>query len=222
MSAAHIHRLITILILAVALAGCATRNPCPQAVVADPVYVVSHGWHVEVGIPADRLQGPLAWYRDVFPGARAIMFGFGKKTFMTGPAKTFREYLLGPIPGPAVIQVTGLSVLPPDAYSPGDTIALPLPPGGAEGFSRFIWDDLAKDKVGLPRLVAPGHHPGSLTYVADSEYTLFHTCNAWAVDALVAAGLPISSAGVVFSGQAMGRAEATAAQRCAPSPSIKP
>jgi hypothetical protein len=210
-------RPIACLIFVIATA-CATRDPCPQVAIADPVYIVSQGWHVEIGLPADRVQGPLAVYRDIFPGARSFMFGFGKRTFMTGPTKSPAEYLVGPFPGPAVIQVTGLSVMPPDAYGPGGTITMSLPPGGAEGLSDFIWNDLQKDKVGLPRLVGLGHHPGTLVYDAKPEYSLIHTCNAWAADALAAAHLPISGEGVVFSGQAMGRAETARAAECAAAP----
>jgi len=189
------------------------RTPPPGT---ETIYVVSHGWHTEVGIIADNLRGPLAIYRGIFPGARAIMFGYGKRTFMTAPPDSFSEYFLGPLPGTAVIQVTGLTVSPSEAYLPGETIALSLPPDGGAALSRFIWNDLGKDKTGAPRLIGPATFPGSLFYAAQSRYNLFHTCNTWTVDALVASGLPTSSGTVVFSGQAMARAEMVAAGQCAP------
>jgi hypothetical protein len=202
-------------IMAAAVAACATVPPNCRLPAADGniAYVVSQSWHVDIGLPADRLEGPLAIYREIFPGAKVVMFGYGKRTFMTAPPDTISEYLIGPLPGPAVIFITGLKVLPADAYSGAGTIELALPPDGARKISDFIWDDLSKDTAGKPRLVAKGDV--GLFYAANSGYNLLHTCNTWAVDALAAAGLPVSSSGVVFSGQAMGRAGNAAAGQCA-------
>ncbi|MEJ1976695.1 MAG: hypothetical protein WDN49_11875 [Acetobacteraceae bacterium] len=133
---------------ALATAACSTSMaPCPLPLAGDaPVYVVSRGWHVDVGIPADQLDGPLAVYRDVFPGARTVMFGFGKKTFITAPADTISEYLLGPVPGPAVIQVTALSVAPPDAYPPAPRSRYPCRQGAAKRCPPIYGTNSAKTR----------------------------------------------------------------------------
>jgi hypothetical protein len=86
----------------------------------DKVYVVEHGWHAELGIPVEELGGNLVFLRDVFPDAKAVIIGYGKKTFFTAPPQTISEYMLGPIPGPAVIQVIGLNVMPDEAYGKDD------------------------------------------------------------------------------------------------------
>ncbi len=180
------------------------------------MYVVSRGWHTEIGIPSDRLAGPLGMFRQVFPGARAVMFGYGKRTFMTAPADNISEYLFGPVPGPAVIEVVGLSVMPPLAYGKQDMVALSVSPSGARALSAFLWDDLARDHTGAPLLVGPGLFPGSRFYAARSRYSLGHTCNSWVAAALHAAGLPIDPDGVVLSGQTMARAADAAAAQCEP------
>jgi hypothetical protein len=198
-----------------ALASCAGSTPrtCAPAG-TDMIYVVSRGWHTEIGIPADRLDGPLGIFRQLFPGAQAVMFGYGKRTFMTAPADTISEYVLGPVPGPAVIEVFGLRVMPPQAYGTQDMVALPLPRSGARALSAFLWDDLARDHTGAPLLVAPGFFPGSRFYAARSRYSLGHTCNTWVAAALHAAGIPVDPDGVVFSGQTMARAADAAAAQC--------
>jgi hypothetical protein len=195
-------------IIAVAALGACAHKPvdCVSPPAAgDTVFVVSRGWHVELGLPADQLVGPLASFRTVFPGARAIMFGYGKRTFMTAPADDMREYLLGPVPGPAVIEVVGTKSLPPQAYGMGDQLAVELPAGGAARLDNFIWNDLARDTHGAARLVGPGGFVGSLFYAANSQYNLLHTCNTWAVEALQASGVAVTSVGVILSGQAMSR-----------------
>ena len=202
-----------------ALSACASPPPCqPGAVGEDRVYVVDSGWHTEIGVPATELDDDLAFYRRIFPGARTIMFGYGKKTFITAPPETFSEYLLGPVPGPAVIQVFGISADPPDAYDPADTVTLSLPAGGRRGLSNYIWNDLAKDNAGKPREVARGDDPASLFYAANSGYSLLHTCNTWVGDALQAGGLPVSGDGVILSGAVMAQSEHAAAGQCKQAP----
>jgi hypothetical protein len=197
------------------LSGCAAASPhCAPRPGTPVVWVLSRGWHTQLGLPADELTGGLETFRTVYPGLRAIMFGYGKRTFMTARADRASEYLLGPFPGPAVIETVGLSALPPEAYGPNDLVELPLPPGGAAALSAFIWHDLARNPDGGPRYVGPGRFSGSRFYDAVSGYNLAHTCNTWVVDALHAAGLKLTGNGVVFSGQAMHRAQEAASAAC--------
>jgi hypothetical protein len=197
------------------LSACALpAAPCAPPPNANIVWVLSRGWHTQIGLTADELTGGLARFRQIYPGMRAIMFGYGKRTFMTARADRASEYLLGPFPGPAVIETVGLRALPQAAYGPDGMVALALPAGGAAALSAFIWNDIARDHTGAPRLVGPGRYEGSRFYDAVSGYNLAHTCNTWIADALHAAGLPVSGAGVVFSGQAMSRADQAAAAQC--------
>jgi Protein of unknown function (DUF2459) len=220
--ARRFHRIVrAVWLLIPVLVGCAAR-PAPECGVTssgrDVVYVLSRGWHTEIGLAANRLAGPLGIFRTIYPGARALMFGYGKRTFLTAPPNDISEYLLGPVPGPAVIETVGLRVSPPDAYGPEGMVALSLPTGGAERLSAFLWQSLAHDGAGKPRLVGPGGFPGSRFYAAVHGYSLVYTCNTWVADALHEAGLPVNSGGVVISGQTMARAEAAAAAQCRAAP----
>jgi hypothetical protein len=142
------------------------------------------------------------------------MFGFGKRTFITARVETFSELLLGPVPGPGAIQVTGLPGPPDLAYDLPIT-RLELPPWGAQGLSAFLWDALGKTAGGAPRLIARGLFPGSLFYAASRGYSLEYDCNAWTAAALRAAGLPVDPAGVVFANGVL-RQTARIAAACRP------
>ena len=154
------------------------------------VWVIDEGWHTDIALPADEARGPLGYFRDIFPGARTLVFGFGKRTFFTAKVQTFGELLLGPFPGPGAIQVTGITTTPDKAYT-GLAIAITLPPGGADGLSRFLWDAFQKSQLGGPRLISEGLYPGSLFYASAHAYNLSYTCNTWTADALRTAGLPV-------------------------------
>jgi len=164
----------------------------------------------------DKLEGNLTFFRDMFPDARIIVFGYGKKTFLTAEPETISEYLIGPIPGPAVIQLVALSVMPDEAYGKDDTVKVTLTDSGYHALSDFIWNDLVKDEQGKPILVAPSKNPEGLYYAAMSEYNLLHTCNTWVADALHHSGLQVEGDGVIFSGQVMSQLSNTNYNQCSP------
>jgi hypothetical protein len=172
----------------------------------DTVTLLDHGWHTDIGIRAEELSGPLAVFRDIFPGARTLVFSYGKRTFLMAPANDWSEYVLGPFPGPAAIMVTGLSVPAELAYGPDPALVLHLPKGGAERLSSFIWREISHDEAGKPQLIDRGPFPGSLFYAAATGYSLNRTCNKWSALALAAAGLDIDPASVVLAGQLTTRA----------------
>jgi hypothetical protein len=191
---------------AVLLAACATLPPpqaCPPA--AAPVaWVVDHGWHTEIGLPVSEIAGPLGIFRGIFPGAQVLMFGFGKRTFFTAKTESPSEWLLGPVPGPAAIQVVALPASPEADYDL-PVVRLALPPGGAAGLSAFLWAAIARTKQGAPRLIAPGLFPGSLFFAAIDRYALDNDCNGWVARAMRAAGLPVRT-GAIFAAGVMRQA----------------
>lgn len=187
------------------LAGCALPPPppCPTEAAAETeAWVVSHGWHLELAMRRHALDGPLARFAAAFPGADALAFGFGKYGFMLAGTGAFEEWLLGPIPGPGVIQVTGLTVPPPEAY-PGRVFALALPPGGREGMVRFLADSFARDAEGRMLPAREEALMGSFFYKAARGYSLLYTCNRWAAEGLQAAGLSVRPERALLAGEVL-------------------
>jgi uncharacterized protein (TIGR02117 family) len=207
------HRYLLLLILLVTACS-GTPKPCTPVPAGEVVYVVEQGWHAEIGIPVKELKGEMTYFKDEFPGAEYIMFGYGKKTFFTAPPNAVSEYFIGPFPGTGAIHAVGLNAPPTEAYGERYTTVLHLPKGGSTSLSNFIWDDLAKDKDGKPTVVARSKNPDGLFYAAESRYNMFHTCNTWTADALQDAGLPVSGNGVVFAGGVMSQVAKRAAMQC--------
>lgn len=73
--------------------------------------------------------------------------------------------------------------------------------GDADRLSQFLSGYVAKDAEGTPRRIGAGPYPGSVFYASTGTFDLAHTCNTWSAEALRAAGLPVSSVGVVYAGQ---------------------
>lgn len=197
----------TLLPLVAALAACTSPPPLPAAREGDgaTVSVIDHGWHTDLALPADEAQGKLRIFRAVFPGAKTLVFGFGKRTFMIAPAHSVWDYVIGPIPGDAAVQVSALSTTAAAAYPDLQVATVALPPAGAAAMSDFIWSTIAHDEAGRPRLLNAGPWPGSLFYVSRTDYSLAYTCNTWTATALERAGLPVEAEDIHLAGTLMER-----------------
>ena len=201
------------------LSGCTASRPAAcldrPLPVGDTVWVVDHGWHTDLAIPAGSLRGPMAAFRRTFPGMTVLLVGFGRRTFMTAPVTGLADLLIGPFPGDGVLLLAGLTASPDRAYADGTEALLRLSPGGAERLSAFLWHSFALDRDHQPRPIGPGFFPGSVFYAARSGYSGLYTCNTWTEDALHQAGVAPGPGGVVFAGQVMTRIARSAGPACA-------
>ena len=159
------------------------------------LWVLDRGWHTELALRADAITGGLALFRELFPGARTLLFGFGKRTFMVAPARGLSEWIAGPFPGEGLMQVIGWSVAP-DGDAARPAVGLAVPDAGFDALCRFVWRSFARDADGRPLLI--GAKAESVFYASPHGYALDYTCNRWTAEALAAAGLPVRGQGVVL------------------------
>ena len=169
------------------------------------VYVIAGSWHTEVALPTAEIGGPLRRLAAESPGAPYLIFGWGAHDFYMAPHPGLADALRAALPGPAVMLVIPLGVAPTAYLGPGAVWALPASRAGLSHLAQFLWDDVAKDRGGAPLRAGPGPYPHSVFYVATGTYDASHTCNTWTAQALRAAGLPVTAAGVVFPGQLTGQ-----------------
>ncbi len=210
------------------LGGCAGSTvPPPSQFATMPVaarsgppgklFLLTHGWHTDVAVPASEISGPLTLFRRRFPGARTIIFGYGKRNYMTEATHGVGDWIGGPFPGDGAIEVSALKTSLAAAYGARHIIPIDLPPGGAQRLSAYIWANFALDKTGdkagRPIEVGHGDFPGSIVFLAASTYDLSHTCNTWSAQVLAAAGLAVQPAGIMFSNQIDGVARQLAVQQ---------
>ncbi|WP_165585490.1 DUF2459 domain-containing protein [Roseococcus sp. SYP-B2431] len=185
------------LVGAAGLAGCAALpepRSCPAA--GGRIRVVSRSWHTEIAVPAASMGSFAATYR----GAAWLMLGFGKRNFMTAPARGLSEWLAGPFAGPGIMQVTALSV-PPEEAMAATVLTLPLDDAGLMRLADSLWDSFRLTGEGHPAFVS--HLRGSDFYEAAEGYSLDHTCNTWTARKLATAGFPVRSEGAVLAGEVM-------------------
>jgi uncharacterized protein (TIGR02117 family) len=169
----------------------------------ETIYVISGGWHTEVGLPVEALRGPLTALKQDFPSARYLVFGWGARDYYMAQNFGLGDLLRGAVPGPAVMLVIPLEIRPVAFFGASNVYALPAPADGVQRLSQFLWDYLVSEENGTPRRMGTGPYPQSAFYASTGTYNLGHTCNTWTAEALRAAGLPVNAAGVVFSGQVL-------------------
>jgi hypothetical protein len=195
------------LLTALALAGCSTahsqRVTGTSEADAGPrvvIYVIRRSWHTDIGFNASDLPLPLAAVRSQLPAAHYLLFGFGDQHYLTNHGRSIGG-LVGAIwPGPGLVLVTGLAGTPEQAFGGDGVIRLTLSAGQARRLEEYVLKTLvATDSV--PKVLATGPYEGSYYYASTVRYSGLNTCNTWMAAALKAAGLPVHSFGVEFSGQ---------------------
>lgn len=193
-----------VLLAALALPACATMPATladlPRCVAAPgpALWLLDAGWHTEIGLPPALLPPPLA---AIFPEAALVFFGFGKRHFMLAESPGPAEWLAGPFPGEAALQVTAWSGIPARA------LRLPVAPArlGEGPLGEALLASFAPGPAshGLALIEA---RPGRRFFRAARGYSLAYTCNTWTAGMLAAGGLPVRAEGVVLSGGVMGQA----------------
>ncbi len=108
--------------------------------------------------------------------------------------------------------MTGVAGTPEQAFGDAGVIRLTLNPSEAGRLEAFVWNSLAATE-GVVRVLGPGPYADSFYYAATARYSGLHTCNTWTAEGLKAAGLPIRSFAVEFSGQVWRQVRRIAHQR---------
>jgi Protein of unknown function (DUF2459) len=177
------------------------------------VYVIDRGWHTDVGLPVNEMHGPLAWLDSGETGARFFTFGFGERQFLMSRQADLGEMLSALLPSESALLVTGLVATPQVAFGAEHVVVLHVSADGAARIEAAIWHQLQTPPANTARLLANGPYEGSAFYAARGTYDAFNTCNTWTATILHAGGLPVATAGVLFSGQVMGMARAIAVRQ---------
>jgi uncharacterized protein (TIGR02117 family) len=196
----------TVALAALALAACASvPEPTVTGASADGgppvvIYVIKRSWHTDLGFEAADLHPPLAGIRPQLGGARYLLFGFGDRHYLIDHSGSMKGLLSAVWPGSGVVLVTGLGATPEAAFGAAGVIRLTVSATQARRLEAFVWRTLATGDDAA-RMLGAGPYEGSYYFTATMRYSGVHTCNTWTAEGLRAAGLPIRSFAVAFSGQ---------------------
>jgi uncharacterized protein (TIGR02117 family) len=203
-------RLILAAFCAMGLTACSTtrwQKPAEREPPYTTIYAVERDWHTDIALPAEALGEGLLPVTQDFPGVRFVVIGFGDRAYFQSRETDLGDMIAALFPGPSVLLVTALKAPPATAFGADNVAALAVSRAGLDRLALFLTGYFARDETGGLRPIGDGPYPGSEFFQSPATYDVFHTCNTFAAEALAAAGLPITSTGVIFAGQVMGPAQ---------------
>jgi uncharacterized protein (TIGR02117 family) len=175
------------------------------------IYIVRHDWHTGLVIQAADVPPHLWPEKADFPEARYLELGWGDRDFYQAIRAGVGILLQAALKSPAsVLFVIGMPTDVTHYFPHADILEIPLSPRALSELASFVHATYKRDTAGQIIRLGPGHnHQHSMFYLAEGEYSLFHTCNSWTSQALQAAGLPVKTAlrasGVMDEAQRYGR-----------------
>ena len=211
-------RILTTLVLAGFLAGCATAPPVPvrdDGPLVHDIRVVSNGWHTAIIVKhAAVLATGLLPEANDFPAAVFLEFGWGDRVYYPSREKTVGMTLNAAFAAsPAVMHVAGLADWPRRLSSDVQVVSLTLSDEGFQSMISAIAMEFQRPESGRAAPVSKGLYGHSHFYNAHGSFHLFNTCNTWTAKTLRAGGVNISPSGVTTADELISRLEVALADK---------
>jgi uncharacterized protein (TIGR02117 family) len=168
------------------------------------IYVVSHGWHTGLVLPAKEIQLRLPGLKKRFGDKPFIEFGWGDKGFYqtneitTG--LTFRAMFWS---SGSVIHAVAVPGDVLKFFQNSEVRQLCLSDAGVSSLIDFIANSFSKNPQGEIVELKNGIYGDSQFYAGTGDYYLFNTCNKWTAKALRSAGMDISPTFKLTAGSVM-------------------
>ena len=188
-------------VVPIGLVGLLTASWPASAQEVEPVYLVSHGWHV--GLVIRRTDATAAQWpeQDDFPEATFLEVGWGDRDFYQDPDPSVGKMLkAGLWPTPSVLHVVSFRGKVTAYFLASEVIRLDLPEAGVDSLAAYIHRAYARDEAGRPLPLGPGLYGESQFYKGRERYHLRKNCNTWVARALRTAGVPVRPATVLTAG----------------------
>jgi len=200
-------RITFLLLLILGLYGCATKpyaianQSLISTVGNNDVYVVSHGWHTGIVVPANVIQEQLPLLKDRFADVGYLEFGWGDKGFYQAEEITSGLTVRAVFwPTESVMHVAAVPMSPADYFPDSQVKKLCLSDDALSSLNQFIASSFyrASDSVGdsmgdgALSVLKNGIYGNSQFYKGVGNYYLMSTCNMWTAKGLRSAGIDIS------------------------------
>ncbi len=168
------------------------------------IFVVNHGWHAGLVIPANVLGHKLEVISPYFDSPAFYELGWGDSGFYQAEEITaglVAKALLWP--SESVMHVVALPMEPVSYFSGSEVVALTLSSEGVKRLTARIAASFKYDSNGRLEKMRPGLYGQSLFFVGAGTYHGFNTCNSWTANVLASGGVPIDDWLSLTSGSVM-------------------
>ena len=191
---------ISYLILLSFISACSQRPDVVNSIsddmadVYDEIYIVNHGWHTGLIIPAKLIHSQIPELKKRFKSARFIEFGWGDKGFYQS-----KEITTGLVvkalfwPSRSVIHAVAIPVKAVKYFSNSHVEKICLNGNEYSKIIQFIKNSFYKNNNGQIIKLEKGIYGDSQFYKGIGDYYLMNTCNKWTAKGLKSAGMDIST-----------------------------
>jgi len=167
-------------------------DPAQAVIPSDAIYVVSHGWHTGVVMPAALIQSRMPVLKQRFPDTSYLEFGWGDKGFYQAQEITTGLTLRAIFwPTDSVMHVVAVPRKAPEYFPHSQALQLCLTGMEYAALVRFVQNSFARDEDGHIIPQRKGLYGDSQFYSAVGDYYMMNTCNKWTAKALKSAGMDL-------------------------------
>jgi uncharacterized protein (TIGR02117 family) len=202
---------ILVLLLSLSwLSACATKpyvvkeTPVEPAAANKTIYVLSHGWHTGLVIPAEDIESDLPELKNRFGKTPYMEFGWGDKGFYQAKKVTTGLTLKAMFwPSTAVIHAVAVPSSPYDYFPNSEVLAVFLTNQGYASLKKFVVNSFYRDEFGHILELKKGIYGNSQFYEGVGDYYFLNTCNKWTAKGLKSAGMNLSTTFKLTAGSVM-------------------
>lgn len=167
-------------------------------------FVVSHGWHTGLVVPASELNTLVPELATRFGAPAFYEIGWGDKGFYQAQDVTAGLALRAMFwSSGSVVHVVAVPRSPEMSFPESETMAVCLTPTQIKQLETFIVSSIVHDPAGRVVSLGKGIYGDSQFYDGVGRYSALNTCNKWTAKGLRSAGLEISPAFKLTSGSIM-------------------
>jgi uncharacterized protein (TIGR02117 family) len=182
-----------------------TAGPGMAMTGGETVYVVSHGWHTGLVVPARAIQQQFPELRTRFGNTPFLEFGWGDRDFYQAEEITTGLTLKAIFwPTESVIHVVAVPEKADEYFSASRVEKLCLSDGEYASLRRFIANSFHENEHGKLFALNEGLYGDSQFYKGTGRFYLMNTCNKWTAKGLKSAGLDVSAMFKLTAGSVIG------------------
>jgi len=217
---------VCLFVFSALLAGCSSKPyavKLPEDIPVsgrNEIYVVSHGWHTGLVLPAKNIQDRLPGLKQRFGNTPWIEFGWGDKGFYQANeitiGLTFRAMFWS---SGSVIHAVAVAGDIQEFFPNSDVRKLCFSDAALSSLLDFMEGSFARNPQGEIVALKDGIYGNSQFYDGVGVYHMFNTCNKWTAKGLQSAGMDVSPMLKLTSGSVMSYIESRASN-CGGQPAL--
>lgn len=166
----------------------------PDAIRSHQTFVVRHGWHTGLVIPAGRLNKAIPGLKEHFGDAAYYEIGWGDKEFYQSGETSIGLALQAIFFSEgAVIHMVAIPGSPSKFFRASEVVSTCLTDQQVTSLIAFVANSFARDNKGRIVRLKRGLYGKSQFYEGEGRLSLLHTCNNWTAKGLQSAGVNVSS-----------------------------